>query len=164
MKAGMKERIAYGKVAPGAMAAMRGLEDYIKGAGLEPALLDLIKSRASQLNGCAYCVDMHTKEARAGGESEQRVYALPVWHETPFFTNRERAALAWTDAVTLLSRAPVSEELYQEARQHFTEKQLVDLTMALIGINGWNRLSVAFRTVPGGYQPEARREPVASGT
>ncbi len=160
----MKERIAYGKVAPGAMAAMRCLEDYIKGSGLEPALLDLIKSRASQLNGCAYCVDMHTKEARAGGESEQRLYALPVWHETPFFTERERAALAWTEAVTLLSRSPVSDALYQEARQHFTERQLVDLTMALIGINGWNRLSVAFRTVPGSYRPAVRREPVASGT
>lgn len=159
----MQERIAYAKVTPAAMAAMGGLEEYVRNSDLEPALLDLVRTRASQLNGCAYCVDMHTKDARARGESEQRLYALPVWRETPFFTERERAALAWTDAVTLLSRCRVTDGLYEEARQHFSEKQLVDLTMAVIAINGWNRLSVAFRTVPGTYRPGHRREGLAAG-
>ncbi len=158
----MEKRIAYGRVAPGAMAALRGLEDYVTQSGLEPALLDLIETRASQLNGCAYCVDMHTKDARVRGESEQRLYALPVWRETPFFTARERAALAWTEAVTLLAGRRVSDKLYQEALQHFSEKELVDLTVALIAINGRNRLSVAFRTVPGTYQPAGHRQPVVA--
>ena len=158
----MEKRIAYGKVAPGAMAALRGLEAYVGQSGLDPALLDLVRTRASQLNGCAYCVDMHTKDARARGESEQRLYALPVWRGTPFFTARERAALAWTEVVTLPPARGVSDDLYQEALQHFSEKELVDLTMALIAINGWNRLSVAFRTVPGTYQPAGHRQPVGA--
>jgi len=159
----MQERVAYTKVTPAGMAAMRGLDEYVSQSDLEATLLDLVRTRASQLNGCAYCVDMHTKDARARGESEQRLYALPVWRETPFFTERERAALAWTDVVTLLSRCRVTDELYGEARQHFSEKQLVDLTMAVIAINGWNRLSVAFRTVPGTYRPRDRREELAAG-
>lgn len=159
----MQERIAYAKVTPAAMAAMLGLDEYVRQSDLEPALLDLVRTRASQINGCAYCVDMHTKDARARGETEQRLYALPVWRDTPFFTERERAALAWTEVVTLLSRCRVTDELYDEARRHFSEKQLVDLTMAVIAINGWNRLSVAFRTVPGTYRPKHRREELAAG-
>jgi AhpD family alkylhydroperoxidase len=158
----MQERVAYAKVAPGTMMAMRTLDQYVTQSGLEPGLLDLVKIRASQLNGCAYCVDMHTKDARARGEGEQRLYALPVWHETPFFTDRERAALAWTEAITLLAGHQVTDELYHAGRQHFSEKQLVDLTMAIIAINGWNRLSVAFRTVPGTYQLASHREPAAA--
>ena len=136
------------------MAAMRALEDYINHSGLEPGLLDLVKIRASQLNGCAYCVDMHTKDARTRGETEQRLYAVPVWRETPFFNDRERAALAWAEVVTLPSRYRVTNELYRDTQKHFSEKELVDLTMALVAINGWNRFSVAFHTVPGTYRPK----------
>jgi AhpD family alkylhydroperoxidase len=158
----MQERIAYAKVTPAATAAMLGLDEYVGQSDLEPALLDLVRTRASQINGCAYCVDMHTKDARARGETEQRLYALPVWRETPFFTGRERAALAWTEVVTLLSRCRVTDELYEEVRWHFSEKQLVNLTMAVIAINGWNRLSVAFRTVPGTYRMKHPREELAA--
>jgi AhpD family alkylhydroperoxidase len=160
----MQERVAYAKVAPGTIMAMRALDQYVTQSGLEPGLLDLVKIRASQLNGCAYCVDMHTKDARARGEGEQRLYALAVWHETPFFTDRERAALDWTEAITLLPGHRVTDELYQSAHQHFSEKQLADLTMAIIAINGWNRLSVAFRTVPGTYQLASPREPATAAT
>ncbi|HEY6947596.1 MAG TPA: carboxymuconolactone decarboxylase family protein [Gemmatimonadales bacterium] len=152
----MDERINYSKVAPEGVRVLSGLEAYLRTSGLEAGLLDLIKTRASQLNSCAYCIDMHTKEARAGGETEQRLYALSAWRETPFYRDRERAALAWTDAVTLISHGPVPDTLYQEARQHFSEKELVDLTLALVAINGWNRLAIPFRTVPGTYQPKAR--------
>ena len=148
----MKPRIEYGRVAPGALEAMRGLEAYARQSGLERSLLELIKTRASQINGCAYCIDMHTKDARANGESEQRLYALSAWRETPFFTERVRAALDWTEAVTRVADTQVPDEVYELAREHFTEKELVDLTLAIVAINGWNRLSVAFRTVPGTYQ------------
>jgi AhpD family alkylhydroperoxidase len=121
----------------------------------------LVKTRASQLNRCAYCIDMHSKDARAAGETEQRLYALSAWRETPFYTDRERAALAWTDAVTLISDASVPDDLYEEARRQFSEKELVDLTLALVAINAWNRLGISFRTVPGTYQPKAR---AAAGT
>jgi AhpD family alkylhydroperoxidase len=160
----MQERVAYAKVAPGTIMAMRVLDQYVTQSGLEPGLLDLVKIRASQLNGCAYCVDMHTKDARARGEDEQRLYALSVWHETSFFTDRERAALAWTEAITLLAGHRVTDELYHAACQHFSDKQLVDLTMAIIAINGWNRLSVAFRTVPGTYQLAWHREQATAAT
>ncbi len=153
----MNTRIEYGTVAPGALAAMRGLETYVHGTGLEPALLELVKIRASQLNGCAYCLDMHAKDARAAGEKEQRLYAVAAWHETPFFTDRERAALAWSEAITRVGEAHVPDEVYELARRYFGEKELVDLTMAVIAINGWNRLAVAFRTVPGSYKPELGR-------
>ena len=149
----MEPRIEYGKVAPGAMAAMSGMERYVRGSGLERPLLELIKVRASQINGCAYCLDMHTKDARVAGESEQRLYALSAWRETPFYTERERAALAWTEAVTLVGEMHVPDEVYEETRLAFSERELVDLTMAVVTINAWNRLSVAFRTVPGTYQP-----------
>ncbi|HVO34367.1 MAG TPA: carboxymuconolactone decarboxylase family protein [Gemmatimonadales bacterium] len=153
----MKPRIAYGEVAPGARDAMLGLEKYVHGAGLEPALLELVKIRASQINGCAYCLDMHAKDARARGEKEQRLYAVAAWHEAPFFTERERAALAWTEAVTLVSETHVSDEAYEVVRRQFNEKELVDLTLAIVAINGWNRLAIAFRTVPGSYKPELAR-------
>ncbi len=149
-----KPRVEYAKVAPGAVHAMLGLESYVHACGLESALLDLVRTRASQINGCAYCLDMHTKDARAGGESEQRLYTLPAWRETPFFSERERAALAWTEAVTEIAGSHTPDELYEEVRRHFTEKELVDLTMAVVAINGWNRLSIAFRTVAGTYQPK----------
>ncbi len=153
----MKPRSEYGKIAPGALAVMRSVEDYVRTSGLETALLELIKIRASQLNGCAYCLDMHTKDARAAGEKEQRLHAVAAWHETPFFTDRERAALAWTEAVTLVRKSHVPDEVYELARRHFGEKELVDLTVAVVAINGWNRLAVAFRTVPGSYKPELSR-------
>lgn len=154
----MQPRIEGEKVAPGAMAVMRELEDYVRRSGLEPSLLELVKVRASQINGCAYCLDMHTRDARAAGEKEQRLYAVAAWHEVPFFSERERAALAWTDAVTLVGQTRVPDEVYQQARQYFDEKGLVDLTIAVVAINGWNRLAVAFRTVPGSYQPAASPE------
>ena len=151
----MDERINYGKVAPEGIRALSGLEAYVRSSGFEPGLLDLVKTRASQLNGCAYCIDMHTKDARASGETEQRLYGLSAWRETPFYTDRERAALAWTEAVTLVSHGPVPDALYREALRHFSEKELVDLTLALIVINAWNRLSISFRTTPGTYQTKA---------
>ena len=150
----MEQRINYVKVAPEGIQVLSGLEVYVRSSGLDPGLIDLVKTRASQLNRSAYCIDKHTKDARASGETEQRLYALSAWHETPFYTDRERAALAWTDAVTLVSQGPVPDTLYQEARRHFSEKELVDLTLALIAINGWNRLGISFRTVPGTYQPK----------
>lgn len=147
-------RIDYAKVAPGAVEAMYGLEKYVRQSGMEPSLLELVKLRASQINGCAFCVDMHTKDARARGETEQRLYAVVVWRDTPFFTERERAALAWTEQVTQVSWHHVPDDAYQLARQHFGEKELADLTMAIIAINGWNRLSIAFRRDAGTYQPQ----------
>jgi len=149
----MERRLNYGKVAPAASRAMYALQKYTDECGLEHSLLELVKTRASQINGCAYCIDMHTKDARARGESEQRLYALSAWHETPFFTDRERAALAWTEAVTRISETHVPDEVFAEARQHFTEVELVNLTMAVIAINGWNRLAISFREVAGSYQP-----------
>ncbi len=151
----MSERIDYMKAAPGAFEAQYGLERYVRQCGLPASLLELVKLRASFLNGCAYCVDMHTKDARHQGEREQRLYAVPVWRETPFFTPAERAALAWTEAVTEVGRTGVPDEVYAEARRHFSEAELVNLTMAVIVINGWNRLAVSFRSEPGTYEPKA---------
>jgi AhpD family alkylhydroperoxidase len=153
------QRLRYPKVAPDAYRAMLALEEYVRSTSIEPTLVQLVRLRASYLNGCAYCVDMHTKDARVGGETEQRLYAVPVWRETPFFTPRERAALAWTEAVTELGREGVPDEVYAAARAHFDEAELVRLTMAIVAINGWNRLSVAFRSEVGIYQP-GRREAV----
>ena len=146
-------RINYRGVAPPAMRAMLGLERYVRRGALEPSLIALVNLRASYMNGCAYCVDMHTKDARAAGESEQRLDAVPVWRETPFFTPRERAALAWTEAVTEIGRTGVPDAVYDEVRHYFSELETVDLTMAIVTINGWNRLAIAFRTKPGSYQP-----------
>ncbi|HEX7968470.1 MAG TPA: carboxymuconolactone decarboxylase family protein [Stellaceae bacterium] len=149
----MKELLNYAKASPDAVKALRGVETYVRGCGLDRALLELVKTRASQINGCAFCIDMHTKDARAAGESEQRLYALPAWREAPFYTDRERAALAWTEAVTRLADGPVPDALYEELRGHFSEKEAVDLTMAVIAINGWNRLAATFRSpLAGSYQ------------
>lgn len=152
----MKPRVEYRKVAPGVVAAMSELERYLTGSGLEPTLLELVKLRASQINGCAYCMDMHTKDARARGETEQRLYTLSAWRETPFYTERERAALAWTEALTIIADSHAPDDVFETACQQFTEKELVDLTLAIIAINGWNRLAIGFRTVPGTYQPGSR--------
>jgi AhpD family alkylhydroperoxidase len=160
----MQPRLNIQKVAPAAIHAMLELENYIrKSSRLEPSLLELIRMRASQINGCAYCLDMHSKDARAHGESEQRLYALNAWRETPFFTDRERAALAWTEAVTLVSEDHVPDDVYEEVRQRFTEEELVNLTLAVVTINGWNRLSIGFRAVPGEYQPSAQNKTGTAG-
>jgi AhpD family alkylhydroperoxidase len=150
----MQARLDPQHVSPGAFHAMAGLESYVRQSSkLEPSLLELVKMRASQINGCAYCIDMHSKDARFHGETEQRLYALAAWRETPFFTGRERAALAWTEAVTLIAVGHVPDAVYQEAKQFFSDEELVNLTLAIVAINGWNRLAIAFRAVPGEYQP-----------
>jgi AhpD family alkylhydroperoxidase len=150
----MTSRIQPGKAAPGVYAAMRGLEQYVRGCGLEPALLELVRMRASQINGCAYCLDMHSKDARAGGETEQRLYVLDAWREAPFYTARERAALAWTEALTLVSDSHVPDNVYLEACHQFSDAELANLSLAVVAINGWNRLAVAFRSEPGSYRAE----------
>jgi AhpD family alkylhydroperoxidase len=144
----MKPRIEYAKAAPGTVQAMRALETYVQQSGLERSLLHLIKTRASQINGCAFCLDMHTREAREDGEMEERLYVLSAWRETADYTDRERAALAWTEAVTRIADGHVPDDVYEVARQQFTDKELADLTLAVVAINGWNRLSIAFRTLP----------------
>jgi len=148
----MEQRLDYARLAPEPARAMYGLGTYLAGCGLEHGLLELVKIRASQINGCAFCIDMHTKDARAAGETEQRIYALNAWRETPFFTERERAALAWAEAVTRIGDG-VSDDLHAEARRQFSEKELVDLTWAVAAINAWNRIAISFRSVPGSYQP-----------
>ncbi len=148
------QRLSYSKVAPAAVEILRELDRYVKNSGLEADLLELVRVRASQINGCGFCIDMHTKDARTGGESEQRLYALSAWRETPFYSARERAALAWTEALTQIGEDGVPDEVYDEARKHFTEQELVDLTFAVIVINSWNRLAISFRRLPGSYQPD----------
>ncbi len=150
----MHSRFEALKVAPGIYAAMLGLETYLYQSGLETPLLHLVKLRASQINGCAYCIDMHWKDARALGESEQRLYSLDAWRENQIYTDRERAALAWTEAVTLIRDGHVPDSVYEEVKPHFTEKELADLTLAVASINAWNRLAIASRTVPGNYKPQ----------
>jgi AhpD family alkylhydroperoxidase len=152
----MSERIHYTKVSPGTYHAMLGLEKYLHACSIEVPLLHLIKLRASQVNGCAYCIDMHWKDLRALGENEQRLYGLDAWEETDYYTPRERAALAWTEAVTLLSHGHVPDEVHEYARTQFSEQELADLTFAVATINAWNRLSIAGRTEAGTYQPPAR--------
>ena len=152
----MQPRLNYDKVVPGALKAMYSLQKYVEESGLEKSLLELVKTRASQVNGCAYCIDMHTKDARAYGETEQRLYALNAWRETPFYTDRERAALAWTEAVTLINDGHVSDDVFDQARSQFSDEELINLTMAVIAINGWNRLAIPFRAVPGTYQPPTK--------
>ncbi len=156
----MTRRIDYRTIAAEAVTALGRLQRYVDRCGLEPLLLELVKLRASFINGCAYCVDMHTKDARALGETEQRLYAVPVWRETPFFSDRERAALAWTEAVTLVGNDHVPDDVYDQASSQFSEKELVDLTFAVIAINSWNRLAVPFRTVPGSYHRPSQGAPV----
>jgi AhpD family alkylhydroperoxidase len=152
----MKARLDFRKASPQGENAMRGLHMFVRNCGLDHSLLELVKLRASQINGCAHCIDMHTKELRADGESEQRLYLLNAWRDSPFYSDRERAALAWTEAVTLVADTQVPDEVYEEVRKRFTEEELVNLTLALVAINGANRLNIAFRTVPGSYRVRQR--------
>jgi AhpD family alkylhydroperoxidase len=145
-------RIDYRQFSPEALEAMLALEKYLAGCGLDHKFIHLLKLRASQINGCAYCIDMHSIDARATGETEQRLYALDAWRETPFFDDRERAALAWIEAVTLVSQTHVPDDVYDEARRHFSEKEMVDLTYLASTINAWNRIAVSLRAVPGRYK------------
>jgi AhpD family alkylhydroperoxidase len=145
----MQARIDYNKASPEAFQAMLGLEKCVRRSGLEQSLLDLVRMRASQINGCAYCLDMHSKDARAAGETEQRLYELNAWRETPFYTDRERAALAWTETITRIADTHAPDDDFQEVREQFDENELVDLTLAIVAINGWNRLSIGFRVPPG---------------
>jgi AhpD family alkylhydroperoxidase len=151
----MQERIAQKHVPQDAMKAMYGMEAYVRASGLEKPLLELVKLRASQINGCAYCIDMHTKDARAGGETEQRLYLLDAWREAPFYTDRERAALEWTEAVTLVASTHVPDDVYERVRTQFDEEELAKLTFAVVTINSWNRLAISFRMVPGSYKATA---------
>jgi AhpD family alkylhydroperoxidase len=150
----MKERLLYYKVSPGGYKAMMGLEQFLAQSSLDAKLLHLIKLRASQINGCAYCIDMHWKDARAGGEPELRLYALNAWREYPDYTDRERAALAWTESLTRLTDG-VPDALYEDVRKHFSEAETADLTYAIAAINAWNRISIAARSVPGLYKPKS---------
>ncbi len=149
----MKARLNYSKTSPDAIMGLLEIEKYVANSGLERTLYELVKTRASQLNGCAYCIDMHTKDARKAGETEQRLYGLSAWRETSYYTQRERAALAWTEALTLISENEVPDSLYEATREHFNETELITLTMAIVAINGWNRLAISFRSVPGSYKP-----------
>ncbi len=152
----MKARLDFRAAAPRANAAMTALHRFVRDCGLDHTLLELVKLRASQMNGCAHCIDMHTKELRAAGEPEQRLYLLSAWRECPFFSERERAALAWTEALTDVTDGHVRDEVYEEVRRQFGEEELVNLTMAIVAINGANRLNIAFRTVPGSHRVAAR--------
>jgi len=154
----MEPRIDYLKTARGVYEAMLGLEKYVHQSGLEESLIDLVKLRASQINGCAYCIDMHWKDLRSLGESEQRLYGLDAWEESPYYSDRERAAFAWTEAVTKIREGHVPDEVYENAKALFSEKELADLTLAIAAINAWNRLAIAARAVPGIYQPSKIRE------
>jgi AhpD family alkylhydroperoxidase len=148
----MQARMDFRKASPQGAQAIADLHGFVRRCGLEHTLLELIKLRASQINGCAHCIDMHTKELRAAGETEQRLYLLDAWRESPFYSERERAALAWTEALTLVTRDHVPDEVYAQARAQFSEQELANLTLAIIAINGANRLNIAFRTVPGSHR------------
>lgn len=156
----MEPRFDYMKAAPDGVKAMYGLQGYVNKSSIEHSLQELVKIRASQLNGCAFCLDMHTKDARSMGESEQRIYLLSAWRESPFYTPRERAALAWTEAVTKISEG-VSDEVWREVREQFDDKEIADLTLTIGTINVWNRLAISFQAVPGSYQPQRRPTPAA---
>jgi AhpD family alkylhydroperoxidase len=153
----MKPRLNIGTAAAGAYQAMLGLEKYIHESSIEPKLAHLLKMRASQINGCAYCLDMHSKDARALGETEQRLYGLDAWREAPYYSDRERAALEWIEALTLVTEGHVPDEVYARVREKFSERELVDLSMIAVAINGWNRLAIAFRSEAGTYQPKPPR-------
>jgi AhpD family alkylhydroperoxidase len=148
----MNRKLDYSKVLPEGMRVMNALDHYSQNCGLESSLLDLIKLRASQINGCAYCIDMHSKDARSGGETEQRLYSLSIWQETPYYTDRERAALAFTEAVTLIAEKRVPDNVYEQVRQQFSDEELVKLMLAIVTINAWNRFTI-FGDVAGSYQP-----------
>lgn len=149
----MTQRLDFLKANPGAVKAMMGVSATLKRSSLEESLLDLVYFRVSQINGCAFCLDMHSKDLRANGESEQRLYLLEAWRESPFYSDRERAALAWAEAVTTLTNKDVPDKVFEQARKQFSEEELVTLTLAVTTINTWNRFNVAFRTTPGAYQP-----------
>ena len=149
----MQPWLDYTKASPGTVRALFGLEVYLHRCGLEHGLLHLVKLRASRINGCAYCIDMHSKDARAAGETEQRLYLLDAWREAPFYTDHERAAFAWTEAVTKVTEGHVPDAVFEEVREQFNDKELADLTMAIAAINAWNRMAISFRALPGGYQP-----------
>jgi AhpD family alkylhydroperoxidase len=154
----MKPRIDYLQAAPTVIHAMLGLEKYLRTTKLDESLVLLICLRASQINGCAYCIDMHWKDLKTAGESDQRLYGLDAWEESPYYSERERAALAWTEAVTNVRDGHVPDEVYEKIRQQFAEKDLADLTLAIAAINSWNRLNIAARTIPGTYQPAKTHE------
>jgi AhpD family alkylhydroperoxidase len=143
----MQPRLDPRKLAPAGIKALLGLEEYVRNSSLEPSLVDLVKTRASQINGCAFCIHMHTREARARGETEERLYLLDAWRESPLYSERERAALAWTEAITLIHETHAPDEVYEEVRRHFSEQELVDLTLAIATINVWNRMAIGFRSV-----------------
>ncbi len=152
----MQPRLDYRKFAPEALKAMLAMESYLSQCGLDHNLIHLLKLRASQVNGCAFCIDMHWKDARTGGETEQRLYGLDAWRESPYYTDRERAALSWTEAVTLISSTHAPDEEFSELQKHFSEKEIVDLVYAISTINAWNRIAISLRAVPGHYQPSQR--------
>lgn len=152
----MNARIDYQKFAHEALHSLLAIERYLSSSGLDPKLLHLIKLRASQINGCAYCIDMHSKDARAAGDTEQRLYELNAWRETPFYSERERAALEWTESLTLISQTHAPDDVFERVSAHFSEKEIIDLTYAVSMINAWNRLAIAVRAVPGTYQPAAK--------
>jgi AhpD family alkylhydroperoxidase len=154
----MEQRIDYSKAAPGLMHAMLGLEKYLGSCGLEKKLLDLVRLRASQINGCAYCIDMNWKDLRSEGEKEQRLYGLDAWEESPYYTDRERAVLAWTEALTRLRDREVPDAIFENVRRFFSEKEIADLALAIVAINGWNRLNIAFHAPAGTYQPGQWKE------
>ncbi|HUI74869.1 MAG TPA: carboxymuconolactone decarboxylase family protein [Candidatus Acidoferrum sp.] len=157
----MEPRIQYNKYSLDALKAMLALERHLSASGLGEQLLNLVKLRASQINGCAYCIDMHWKDARAVGETEQRLYGLDAWRESPYYTSRERAALDLTEAITLVAQTHVPDEVFEAAKKEFSEQELVDLTYAVAAINSWNRLAISMRAVPGPYQPQQKKATVA---
>jgi len=159
----MKPRLDIMHAPPGVLKTMMGFEAHLAHSTLPRKLLDLVYLRASQINGCAYCIDMHTKDLRAAGETEQRLYLLDAWRESPMYDDRERAALAWTEAVTRVTDGHVPDEIFEQAHGQFSEAELADLTLAAVAINSWNRLNIAFRTVPGSYQPAAHKTATADG-
>lgn len=159
----MQPRLNYQKLAKNGLQLMLQMEAYLHNhSGLEPALMELVKMRASQMNGCAYCLDMHSKDARAAGETEQRLYGLNAWRETPYYTDRERAALEWTEALTNIQQGHVPDQVFDAVRPFFSDEELANLTMAINQINAWNRICISFRVVPGAYQPAQHAETVSS--
>ena len=155
----METRLDARNVAPEVYRAMLALESAVRASGLENNLLNLVRLRASQINGCAYCIDMHSKDLRAAGESEERIYLLEAWRDASLYSDRERAALEWTEAVTRIAEGHVPDDVYDAVRQHFSADELVKLTLAVVAINGWNRFGIAFRAAHGHYQPPRRHEP-----
>jgi AhpD family alkylhydroperoxidase len=153
----------YYTAAPGALKVLLGVEEYLQASRLEEKLQDLIKLRVSQINGCAYCIDMHWKDLRALGETEQRLYGLDAWEESPYYSERERAALAWAEAVTRIGEGHVPDEVFERVRPHFSDRELADLTLAVTAINSWNRLSIAFRVSPGTYKSHKTAQELKKG-